>query len=165
MNTEFIHFIAKVLLILSLLYLAYIDWRTFRLPDHVTLPLICFGIIFNAISDTGFTKISSALLGAILGYGILWALNAGYQTIKGRNGIGMGDAKLLAALGAWLGWTALPNILFIASFFGLMGGLAWLKLNKQKLNQTFPFGPFLAIAGIIELLWPQFIQNFLAKLI
>lgn len=100
-----------------------------------------------------------------MGYGFLWALNTGFRAIKGRNGIGMGDAKLLAALGAWLGWVALPNILFIASFLGLIGGLAWLKFNKQKLNQAFPFGPFLAIAGIIELLWPQFIQNLLPQLI
>ncbi len=165
MDLESLHFIVKLLLILSLLYLAYIDWRTFRLPDHVTLPLICIGIVFNAVSELGFTNTSSALIGGILGYGFLWALNSGFRAIKGRNGIGMGDAKLLAALGAWLGWVALPNILFFASFLGLIGGLAWLKFNKQKLNQAFPFGPFLAIAGIIELLWPQFIQNLLPKLI
>lgn len=164
-DLEIFHLIVKLFLILSLLYLAYIDWNTFRLPNYVTLPLIATGIIFNAIIEPGFTKISSALIGVIVAYGFLWTLNASYRHIKGRNGIGMGDAKLLAALGAWLGWTALPNILLIASFIGLIGGIAWLQFNKQNLSQAFPFGPFLSIAGIIELLWPQFIQNLLSKLI
>lgn len=165
MDLETLNFIVKLFLILSLLYLAYIDWNTFHLPDHITLPLIATGVMFNAFSELGFTKTSSALIGLVVGYGFLWALNAGYRLIQGRNGIGMGDAKLLAALGAWLGWAALPNILLIASFIGLVGGLAWLKFNNQKLTKAFPFGPFLSIAGIIELLWPQFIQNLLPKLI
>ena len=71
----------------------------------------------------------------------------------------MGDAKLLAALGAWLGWEALPGILFFASLTGLIGGLVWLRLNKQHPGSAFPFGPFLVIAGIIELLWPLLLQN------
>jgi leader peptidase (prepilin peptidase)/N-methyltransferase len=73
----------------------------------------------------------------------------------------MGDAKLLAALGAWLGWSALPSILFLASVLGIVGGILWLKLNKKKHGSPFPFGPFLIFAGIIELLWPQLIQNLL----
>lgn len=164
-DLESFRLIVKLFLILSLLYLAYIDWNTFRLPDHVTLPLIVTGVMFNIISELGFTTTSSSLIGLTVGYGFLWALNASYRVIKGRNGIGMGDAKLLAALGAWLGWAALPNILLIASFIGVIGGLARLKFKEQKLNQPFPFGPFLSIAGIIELLWPQFIQNLLLKLI
>ena len=151
----------KVLLILSLGYLAYIDWRSFRLPNLFTLPLMLIGVIFSSIPGLGFTDTSSALIGVVFGYGFLWTLNAGYKAIKGKNGIGMGDAKLLAVLGAWLGWTALPSILLIASILGLIGGLSWLKWHGQKLNQAFPFGPFLAIAGIIELLWPQLIQTLL----
>ncbi len=73
----------------------------------------------------------------------------------------MGDAKLLAALGAWLGWQPLPSILLIASLAGLIGGVVWLAWNKQNHRTAFPFGPFLAIAGIIELLWPQTIQTLL----
>ena len=151
--------IIKVMLVAALLYLAYIDWRTFRLPNIITLPLIGLGIAFNGLSNSHFATLSSALLGMLLGYGSLWALNTGYRLLKQRNGIGMGDAKLLAALGAWLGWSALPSILLIASLAGLLGGLAWLKWNRQQINQAFPFGPFLAIAGIIELLWPQLIQT------
>ena len=151
--------IVKALLILALVYLAYIDWRTYRLPNAITLPMIFLGIAFNVISDTRFTNPSNALIGACIGFGSLWILNSSYRLLKGHNGIGMGDAKLLAALGAWLGWSALPSILLIASLTGLVGGIIWLKWRKFQLQQAFPFGPFLVIAGIIELLWPQLIPT------
>jgi leader peptidase (prepilin peptidase)/N-methyltransferase len=158
--------IIKCLLILALFYLAYIDWRTFRLPNLITLPLILLGILFNCFSVLSFVTPPSSLVGAVLGYGLLWGLNAGYRLLKHQNGIGMGDAKLLAALGAWLGWGALPSILLVASIAGIVGGITWLKWHGHQLRQAFPFGPFLAIAGIIELLWPQLIQTLiLPKLI
>jgi prepilin signal peptidase PulO-like enzyme (type II secretory pathway) len=148
------------------MYLAYIDWHTFRLPNAITLPLIILGITFSWLSDLRLTTLSSAFAGAFLGYMSLWTLNASYRLLKNRNGIGMGDAKLLSALGAWLGWGALPNILLIASATGIMGGIIWLKWRGHQLQQAFPFGPFLAIAGIIELLWPQLIPTLiLPKLI
>ncbi len=151
--------IIKSLLILALLYLAYVDWRTFRLPNAITFPLIISGISFNWISDLQFVSLPFAALGAILGYASLWVLNAGYRLLKHRNGIGMGDAKLLAALGAWLGWSALPSILLAASIAGIVGGIVWLWWRGHRLQQAFPFGPYLAIAGIIELLWPQLIPT------
>ena len=158
--------VIKSLLILALIYLAYIDWRTLRLPNAITFPLIIFGITFNWVSDLRLTAQSSALLGALLGYASLWALNAGYRLLQKRNGIGMGDAKLLAALGACLGWSALPSILLIASATGIAGGIIWLKWRGHRLQEAFPFGPFLVIAGIIELLWPQLIPTLiLPKLI
>jgi prepilin signal peptidase PulO-like enzyme (type II secretory pathway) len=153
--------IVKALLILALIYLAYIDWRTFRLPNAITLPMIFLGIAFNVISDTRFTNPSAALIGACLGYGSLWILNSGYRLLKGQNGIGMGDAKLLGALGAWLGWSALPSILLTASLTGLVGGIIWLKWRNFQLQEAFPFGPFIVIAGIIELLWPQLFPTFI----
>jgi prepilin signal peptidase PulO-like enzyme (type II secretory pathway) len=158
--------IIQSLLILALLYLAHIDWRTFRLPNAITFPLIILGIVLNAFSDLRFTTPNSACVGAFLAYGLLWALNTGYRLLKNRDGIGMGDAKLLAALGAWLGLNALPSILLMASIAGILGGIIWLKLRRHHLREAFPFGPFLAIAGIIELLWPQLIQTLiLPKLI
>ncbi|MCX7237611.1 A24 family peptidase [Polynucleobacter sp.] len=151
----------QIFLILVLLYLAYFDLRTFRLPDIITLPLIFTGLLFNSFSNQGFASFQDAIIGAILGYTGLWLLNSLYRALKKQNGIGMGDAKLLAALGAWLGWQPLPGTLLIASLTGLIGGSIWLVWNKQNHRAAFPFGPFLAIAGIIELLWPQTIQTLL----
>ncbi len=159
MDPQAIIWIVQSILMLALLYLAYIDWHTFRLPNAITYPLIILGIAFNGVSDLRFTTPAAALIGASLGYGLLWALNTGYRLLKNRNGIGMGDAKLLAALGAWLGWSALPSILLLASIAGIIGGIIWLKWRGHQLQQAFPFGPFLAIAGIIELLWPQLIPT------
>jgi len=88
-------------------------------------------------------------------------MNFVYRALKKQNGIGMGDAKLLAGLGAWLGASALPMVLLVASLTGLIGGLIWLKWQRSQINQVFPFGPFLAFAGIIELLWPQALQTLL----
>ena len=150
--------IVRALLILILVSLAYIDLRTFRLPDAITIPTMTAGLIFNYFAPFGLTDFPSAIWGAIFGYLFLWGLNWVYRLVKKQNGIGLGDAKLLSALGAWLGLNALPNILFIASLIGLIGGLAWLQLQKQSIRSAFPFGPFLAIAGIIELLWPQQLQ-------
>jgi leader peptidase (prepilin peptidase)/N-methyltransferase len=151
----------KASLILALVYLAYIDLRTFRLPDAITLALVLSGLLFNGFSEKGLASFQDSVMGAILGYASLWLLNALYRLTKKQDGIGMGDAKLLAALGAWLGWFALPGILFIASLTGLIGGFIWLQWNKQNHRSAFPFGPFLAIAGIIELLWPQTLQTLL----
>lgn len=156
-NAAFLHWI-QIPLILVLVYLAYIDLRTFRLPDVITLPLMLAGLLFNGLSNPSFTSFQDSIMGAVLGYTSLWLLNYLYQSLKKQDGIGMGDAKLLAALGAWLGWFALPGILLIASLAGLIGGLIWLQCNKQHHRAAFPFGPFLVIAGIIEMLWPQTLQ-------
>ena len=153
--------VIRAALILVLIYLSYIDLRSFRLPDAITLPLLVLGLCFNSFSSLRFVKIESALWGAILGYGVLWFLNLFYRFIKKQDGIGMGDAKLLAALGAWLGWTVLPSLLLIASIAGIFGGLIYLQWQRQNTRSAFPFGPFLAFAGIIELLWPQFIPQLL----
>ena len=151
----------RAVLILVLLYLSYIDLRSFRLPDVITLPLILVGLCFNGFSALRFVNVEDSLWGALLGYAVLWFLNGLYRFIKKQDGIGMGDAKLLAALGAWLGWTVLPSLLFIASFAGIIGGLIYLQWKQQNTRNAFPFGPFLAFAGIIELLWPQIIPHLL----
>ena len=151
----------RILLILILLYLSYVDLRSFRLPDFITLPLIIAGLLFNFLSPSSFVDITDSIAGALIGYGSLWLLNCLYRLVKRQDGIGMGDAKLLAALGAWLGWAALPSILLIASISGFIGGMIYLKWRQQSSHHPFPFGPFLAFAGIIELLWPQNLLLFL----
>lgn len=147
--------LVHLFLILALAYLAYVDFKSFRLPDAITIPLILMGIAFNALSPLRFTDVLTAMVGTCMGYIFLWALNFFYRLIQKRDGIGMGDAKLVSALGAWFGWTALPQILLLASITGVLGGIIWLKWTKQGPHQAFPFGPFLAFAGIIQLLWPQ----------
>ncbi|QWE08830.1 prepilin peptidase [Polynucleobacter ibericus] len=159
-NIVFLNWI-QIVLIPVLMYLAYIDLRTFRLPDVITLPLILSSLLVSGLSNQGFVSFQDSFIGATLGYASLWLLNSLYRLAKKQDGIGMGDAKLLAALGAWLGWFALPGILLMASLVGLIGGFIWLKWNKQNHRSAFPFGPFLAIAGIIELLWPQTLQTLL----
>lgn len=151
--------LARILLISTLVYLAYIDLRTFRLPDVVTLPLMISGLLFNAFFKPGFSDFSSAVIGTIVGFGFLWGLNSLYRLTKKQNGIGMGDAKLLAGLGAWLGWAPLPGLLLIASISGLVGGVLWIRYHQENLRSAFPFGPFIAFAGIIELLWPHYLQT------
>lgn len=151
----------RVLLGATLLYLAYIDLRTFRLPDTITIPLAILGLAFNFLVNPALATPINALLGSIFGFAFIWSINCFYRMVKKQDGIGLGDTKLLAALGAWFGWQAIPTILFIAALSGLIGGLIWLYWNKQDRQQAFPFGPFLAFAGIIELLWPQFLQNLL----
>ena len=161
MSTLAVIDLIRLLLILVLAYLAFIDLRTFRLPDLITLPLIFVGLCFNGFSNLAFVGPQESILGALLGYLLLWLLNRLYRYMKKEDSIGMGDAKLLGALGAWLGWSALPGILFIASASGILGGILWLRLNKKNYGSRFPFGPFLIFAGIIELLWPQLIQHLL----
>lgn len=150
-----------IFLILVLMYLAYIDLCTFQLPNAVTLPLILSGLLFNGLSGQGLAPFQDSAIGAFLGYTSIWLINSLYRLLKKHDGIGMGDAKLLAALGAWLGWFALPGILLMACLIGLIGGFIWLHWHKQNQRSAFPFGPFLSIAGIIELLWPQTLQTFL----
>ena len=153
-----------VFLILALIYLAYIDWHTFQLPNTITLPLILSGLLFNGLSGQGLVSLQDSAIGLLLGYISIWLINSLYRLMKKHDGIGMGDAKLLAALGAWLGWLALPSILLMACLTGLIGGFIWLQWHQQNHRSAFPFGPFLAIAGIIELLWPQILQTlFLSK--
>jgi leader peptidase (prepilin peptidase)/N-methyltransferase len=150
----------KAALIIALVYLAYIDFRSFQLPNVITLPMIAIGIIFNVVGMPypGLASPIGSLLGAIAGFALLWALDKMYYWTKEQHGIGLGDVKLLSALGAWLGLGAIPNILLIASITGVLGGVLWLRFQKQTFRSAFPFGPFLAFAGIIELLWPQLLQ-------
>jgi leader peptidase (prepilin peptidase)/N-methyltransferase len=149
--------LAGAILIMALIVLAIIDFRTFRLPDLITLPLMMTGLVFNFLYPPGFTSINSALVGAALGFGFLWGVNFLYRLLKKQDGIGLGDAKLLAALGAWMGWQVLPEILLLAALLGLVGGWMWLRWQRLATNQAFPFGPFIAFAGIIALLWPNFL--------
>jgi leader peptidase (prepilin peptidase)/N-methyltransferase len=150
----------RIGLILTLLYLARIDLRTFLLPNRITYSLIGSGLAINTFTPFALVEANSAWLGALLGYGLLFLINQAYKRIRRHDGIGMGDAKLLAGLGAWLGTESVAFILMTASLFGIVGGALWLKYQQLPRNHPFPFGPFLAITGIIEILWSsQLVQS------
>ncbi len=148
-----IEIFSAAIIIGVLLILSWIDFKTFLLPDYLTYGLIAFGLLANIFLGLGWASIESSLLGAFFGFVSLYALNQLYLKIRGHHGIGMGDAKLLAGLGACLGLQSLPYILLIASASGLIGGYVWLKIQGQDHTHAFPFGPFIAFGGIIVLLW------------
>ena len=142
----------RIGLILILLCVAWIDFHRFLIPNRFTYPMIILGLIFNSLSPLPWCDAHLAWLGAILGYFLLWIINQVYKRVRSYPGLGMGDAKLLAGLGAWLGIHSALWTLVLASFCGIIGGLLWLKYQKLPPNHPFPFGPFLAFAGIIEIL-------------
>jgi len=148
-----IEIISIIIVVSTLVVLAWIDFKTFQLPDALTISLAAYGLIANGFLDLGWASTSSALIGCAVGYLSLFLLNLTYLKIKKTHGIGMGDAKLLAALGACFGWQSLPYILIIASTTGLLGGYFWLKVHQQDSSHAFPFGPFIALGGIITLIW------------
>ncbi len=148
-----IEIFSAAIIIGVLLILSWIDFKTFLLPDYLTYGLIAYGLLANIFLGLAWASIESSILGALFGFVSLYVLNQLYLKIRGHHGIGMGDAKLLAGLGACLGIQSLPYILLIASVSGLIGGYVWLKIHGQDQSQVFPFGPFIAFGGIIVLLW------------
>jgi len=138
------------LLTYSLIALSQIDFETKLLPDDITLPILWLGLIAN-IYDT-FTDLQSAVIGTVLGYLALWTVYQGFRVITGKEGMGFGDFKLLALLGAWLGWQALTFIILMSSIIGTLVGVTLILLGRDR-NDAIPFGPYLAGAGWISLLW------------
>ena len=133
------------------LALTIIDLKTMLLPNYLTFPMIVIGFLISAFSQIGFCTGLESFIGLVVGYLLIWIVNALYYSLTRRDGIGMGDAKLLSAFGAIFGWTNVLPILFIASVFGLIGGILWLKLNKLNHQNAFPFGPYICIAGNVVL--------------
>ncbi|AGA34231.1 Leader peptidase (Prepilin peptidase) / N-methyltransferase [Thioalkalivibrio nitratireducens DSM 14787] len=129
---------------------AGVDARTTLLPDQLTLPLLWLGLVANLFGL--FTDLESAVIGAVAGYLTLWTVYHGFRLLTGKEGMGFGDFKLLAALGAWLGWQALPLILLLASLVGAVVGIALILLLGRDRNVPIPFGPYLAAAGWLALI-------------
>ena len=129
----------------GLISLTFIDFDTMLLPDQITLPLLWFGLLIN-INGT-FASLTDAVLGAAFGYLSLWSIYWIFKLLTGKEGMGYGDFKLLAALGAWFGWQSLPLIILISSFAGAIIGIAVILASKDKQSRPMPFGPYLAIAG------------------
>ena len=143
-----------LLLTWSLLVLVFIDIDHMLLPDDITLPLLWLGLAI-ALLKIGPVTLSDAVIGAILGYLILWLVYWGFKLATGKEGMGFGDFKLLAALGAWLGWQALPTVILISSVIGAAIGIITLIFFGGQRGKPIPFGPYLAGAGWAVLIWSQ----------
>jgi leader peptidase (prepilin peptidase)/N-methyltransferase len=134
-----------------LLAMSLIDVDRQILPDDMTLLLLWLGILCNYFGL--FTSLQASILGAMIGYLSLWSVYWSFKLLTGKEGMGHGDFKLLAALGAWMGWEALPVIIMLSSVVGAVLGISLLLLQGRDKNTPIPFGPYLACAGWISLLW------------
>jgi leader peptidase (prepilin peptidase)/N-methyltransferase len=139
--------------------LAFIDQETGFLPDDLTLPLVWVGLILN-LKGT-FSSLPDAVIGAAAGYLFLWSINAAFKLIRGMDGMGYGDFKLTAAVGAFLGWKALPLVILISSVVGLVFGTLQMFSARRGWDWKFRFhfGPYLAIAGIVAMLWGAWLKQ------
>lgn len=150
--------ISAVVLTCFLIVLSVIDLRTFLLPDDLTLPLLWLGLLLNL--NGLFAPLGAAVIGTAAGYLALWIIYWLFKLLTGKEGMGQGDFKLLAALGAWLGWQALPFVLLFASCMGAIVGIVLLVLKKHRADTPIPFGPYLAAGGLLALLYGNMIVDF-----
>ena len=141
----------------TMVALTFIDLDAQLLPDDLTLPLLWLGLLFN-LGDT-FTDLPSAVIGAMAGYLALWSVYWLFKLATGKEGMGYGDFKLLAAIGAWLGWQILPLTILLSSLVGALVGMALIVFARHGRNVPIPFGPYLAAAGVIALFWGESLTN------
>tara|TARA_R110002110_G_scaffold91264_2_gene237585 strand:+ start:210193 stop:211059 length:867 start_codon:yes stop_codon:yes gene_type:complete len=143
--------LGAILLTWALIALTMIDIDHQLLPDNITLPLLWLGLAFNTLGT--YVPLQDAVLGAMAGYLVLWSIYWAFKLVTGKEGMGYGDFKLLAALGAWMGWQALPLIILLSSLVGAVFGIALMLVKSRGREVPIPFGPYLAMAGWIALLW------------
>jgi leader peptidase (prepilin peptidase)/N-methyltransferase len=143
--------VPALLLTWTLIALAVIDFDTQLLPDSITLPLVWVGLLLSLFAV--FADSHSAIIGAVAGYLSLWTLFHLFRLATGKEGMGYGDFKLLAVFGAWLGWEYLPQIILLSALTGAVLGVALILSGRHKRDAPMPFGPFLAAAGWISLMW------------
>ncbi|MCC2961602.1 A24 family peptidase [Massilia sp. IC2-278] len=140
-----------LLFVYLLIAMTWIDYDTKLLPDDLTLPLLWAGLLIN-VNGT-FVPLQDAVIGAAAGYLVLWSVYWLFKLVTGKEGMGYGDFKLLAALGAWMGWAMLPTIVLLSSVVGAIVGISLIVFAKRGRDNPIPFGPYLAAAGLIALLW------------
>jgi len=144
----------------SLISLAVIDFDTQLLPDVITLPVLWLGLLINI--NGSFVSLEDSVIGATVGYLSLWSIYQIHHLLTGKEGMGYGDFKLLALLGAWLGWQSLLMIVLLSSLVGAIVGISLILVMGRDRQVPIPFGPYLAAAGWISLVWgPQLIQSYM----
>jgi leader peptidase (prepilin peptidase)/N-methyltransferase len=140
-----------LLLTWCLVALSFIDIDHQLLPDNITLPMLWLGLLLSLFGL--YTDVNASVIGAIAGYMVLWLVYQAFKLATGKEGMGYGDFKLLALFGAWLGWQTLPMIILLSSLVGAVIGITMIVFAKHDQNKPIPFGPYLAAAGWIALLW------------
>jgi leader peptidase (prepilin peptidase)/N-methyltransferase len=141
----------------ALIALTAIDMDTQLLPDDITLPLLWLGLLVNLAG--GFVPLPAAVIGAVAGYLSLWSVYWLFKLTTGKEGMGFGDFKLLAAIGAWLGWKMLPAVILLSSLVGAVVGISLIVFSRHGRNTPIPFGPYLAVAGLIAMFWGETINR------
>jgi leader peptidase (prepilin peptidase)/N-methyltransferase len=142
-----------VLLAWALIALSFIDFDKHLLPDSITLPMLWLGLLLSLFGI--YTDSQASIIGAAAGYLSLWSIYQLFRLLTGKEGMGYGDFKLFALFGAWLGWQSLPLVILLSSAVGAVIGLSLILFRGRDRNIPIPFGPYLAIAGWIALLWGE----------
>jgi leader peptidase (prepilin peptidase)/N-methyltransferase len=155
--------LATLLFLWLLLAMTFIDFDTQLLPDDLTYPLLWAGLLVNMHGL--IVHLHDAVIGAMAGYLVLWSIYWLFKLATGKEGMGYGDFKLLAALGAWLGWKALPTIILLSSVVGAVVGISLIVFAKRSRDKPIPFGPYLAAAGLIALLYGEPIGRYTQSLL
>jgi leader peptidase (prepilin peptidase)/N-methyltransferase len=155
---------AALLFVWAMIALAFIDLDTFYLPDDITLPLLWAGLLANM--GAAIVDLPTAVIGAVAGYLSLWLVYWGFKFATGKEGMGYGDFKLLAAIGAWLGWKMLPVVILLSSFVGAIVGISLIVFARHERSKPIPFGPYLVLGGLIAMFWGDalvkyYLQSFL----
>lgn len=158
--------LAMLVFIWSLIALTMIDFDHQLLPDNITLPLLWLGLLVNTLLPDAGVGPADAVLGAVIGYLALWSVYWAFKLLTGKEGMGYGDFKLLAALGAWMGWKVLLLIVILSSLVGAVVGIILLLFMGRDRNIPIPFGPYLAGAGFITLIWGEPLMSlYLSRLV
>jgi leader peptidase (prepilin peptidase) / N-methyltransferase len=155
--------IAAMVFVWAMIAMSFIDFDTQLLPDAISLPLLWLGLLVNVPGT--FADLRSSVIGAAAGYLFLWSVYWAFKLATGKEGMGFGDFKLLAAIGAWAGWQMLPLAILASSFAGAVVGIGLIVLARRGRHVPIPFGPYLAIAGAVALFWgPQISQFYLGQI-
>jgi len=146
----------------AMIALAFIDFDTQLLPDDITLPILWLGLLANIFGT--FIDLRSAVLGAVAGYLLLWSVYWAFRVLAKKEGMGFGDFKLLAAIGAWTGWQVIPVAILVSAGLGAVVGSLFLWRSRRGADTRIPFGPYLALAGIVALVWgPELVVLWLGR--